>query len=131
MVRPVIDATGVILHMNLGRASLGQGALDHIRETALAYSDLEFNLDSGERGKPDVHVDLAKTHMFFHAQNYCFLSSLRHCVARRFFLVLHPRSAPPSNHPEKSLPAVYRNQWPVDSIEALPSAGRHNLRAAR
>jgi L-seryl-tRNA(Ser) seleniumtransferase len=56
-LRPVINATGVILHTNLGRAPLGADALAHIRETAAAYSNLEFNLDSGERGKRDVHVD--------------------------------------------------------------------------
>jgi L-seryl-tRNA(Ser) seleniumtransferase len=56
-LRPVINATGVILHTNLGRAPLSAGALDHIRETAGAYSNLEFDLESGERGKRDVHVD--------------------------------------------------------------------------
>jgi len=56
-LRSVINATGVILHTNLGRAPLASAALDHIRETASAYSNLEFNLESGERGKRDVHVD--------------------------------------------------------------------------
>ena len=56
-LRPVINATGVILHTNLGRAPLAPSAIDHIREAATAYSNLEFNLDSGERGKRDVHVD--------------------------------------------------------------------------
>src|SRR5450755_3035393 len=54
---PVVNATGVILHTNLGRAPLATAALDHIRETASAYSNLEFNLATGERGKRDVHVD--------------------------------------------------------------------------
>src|SRR5450432_933984 len=56
-LRPVINATGVILHTNLGRAPLSAAALEHIRETAGAYSNLEFDLESGERGKRDVHVD--------------------------------------------------------------------------
>jgi L-seryl-tRNA(Ser) seleniumtransferase len=56
-LRPVINATGVILHTNLGRAPLAVAALEHIRETAGAYSNLEFDLESGERGKRDVHVD--------------------------------------------------------------------------
>ncbi|MGH9644714.1 MAG: L-seryl-tRNA(Sec) selenium transferase [Terriglobales bacterium] len=56
-LRPVINATGVILHTNLGRAPLANAALEHIRETGAAYSNLEFNLESGERGKRDVHVD--------------------------------------------------------------------------
>jgi L-seryl-tRNA(Ser) seleniumtransferase len=53
----VINATGVILHTNLGRAPLAAAALDHIRETASGYSNLEFNVKAGERGKRDVHVD--------------------------------------------------------------------------
>jgi L-seryl-tRNA(Ser) seleniumtransferase len=56
-LRPLINATGVILHTNLGRAPLASAVFDHIRETAADYSNLEFNLDSGERGKRDVHVE--------------------------------------------------------------------------
>jgi L-seryl-tRNA(Ser) seleniumtransferase len=56
-LRPVINATGVILHTNLGRAPLSESAIDHIRETAAAYSNLEFNLATGDRGKRDVHVE--------------------------------------------------------------------------
>jgi L-seryl-tRNA(Ser) seleniumtransferase len=55
-LRPVINATGVILHTNLGRAPLGNAAIEHIRETAASYSNLEFDLGAGERGKRDVHV---------------------------------------------------------------------------
>src|SRR4051795_6406036 len=56
-LRPVINATGVILHTNLGRAPLGVSAIQHIRETAIAYSNLECDIETGERGKRDVHVD--------------------------------------------------------------------------
>ncbi len=56
-LQPVINATGVILHTNLGRAPLSATALDHIREVASVYSNLEFDLETGERGKRDVHVD--------------------------------------------------------------------------
>jgi L-seryl-tRNA(Ser) seleniumtransferase len=56
-LRPVINATGVILHTNLGRAPLGEAAIEHIRETAACYSNLEFDLEAGARGKRDVHVD--------------------------------------------------------------------------
>ena len=54
---PLVNATGVILHTNLGRAPLAAAALDHVRATASAYSNLEFDLATGERGKRDVHVD--------------------------------------------------------------------------
>lgn len=56
-LQPVINATGVILHTNLGRAPLADSTLDHVRSAAIAYSNLEFDLESGERGKRDVHVD--------------------------------------------------------------------------
>jgi L-seryl-tRNA(Ser) seleniumtransferase len=54
---PLVNATGVILHTNLGRAPLAAAALDHVRATAGAYSNLEYDLATGERGKRDVHVD--------------------------------------------------------------------------
>jgi len=56
-LRPVINATGVILHTNLGRAPLSRAALEHLAEVSEGYSNLEFNLGTGERGKRDVHVD--------------------------------------------------------------------------
>src|SRR6202034_884951 len=56
-LRPVINATGVILHTNLGRAPLSYAAIEHIRETAATYSNLEFDTAAGARGKRDVHVD--------------------------------------------------------------------------
>jgi L-seryl-tRNA(Ser) seleniumtransferase len=56
-LRPVINATGVILHTNLGRAPLPEAALSHIRETTGRFSNLEFDIDSGARGKRDTHVD--------------------------------------------------------------------------
>src|SRR6516164_6803172 len=43
-LRPVINATGVILHTNLGRAPLAESVFDHIRETAGQYSNLEFDI---------------------------------------------------------------------------------------
>ena len=54
---PVINATGVILHTNLGRAPLSAEALQHIRETSGSYSNLEFEIAAGERGARDIHVD--------------------------------------------------------------------------
>jgi L-seryl-tRNA(Ser) seleniumtransferase len=55
-LRPVINATGVILHTNLGRAPLAEAALRHVMDIARGYSNLEFDLASGERGKREVHV---------------------------------------------------------------------------
>ncbi len=56
-LQSLVNATGVILHTNLGRAPLAAAAVDHIRTSASSYSNLEFDLSKGERGKRDVHVD--------------------------------------------------------------------------
>jgi L-seryl-tRNA(Ser) seleniumtransferase len=56
-LRPVINATGVILHTNLGRAPLAASALEHVRHASEGYSNLEFDVETGDRGKRDVHVD--------------------------------------------------------------------------
>jgi L-seryl-tRNA(Ser) seleniumtransferase len=55
-LQAVINATGVVLHTNLGRAPLAQVAIERIAATAGRYSNLEFDIESGERGKRDVHV---------------------------------------------------------------------------
>src|SRR5256714_3023480 len=63
-LRPVINATGVVLHTNLGRAPLSEKALDRIREAAAGYSNLEFDLKTGERGKRDVHTQRLFARLF-------------------------------------------------------------------
>lgn len=55
-LRPVINATGVILHTNLGRAPLAESAIEHIRKTAGQYTNLEYDIAAGERGRRDVHT---------------------------------------------------------------------------
>ena len=55
-LRPVINATGVVLHTNLGRAPLPPAAIEHLREAATQYSNLEYDVSSGSRGKRDVHT---------------------------------------------------------------------------
>ncbi|HJU66808.1 MAG TPA: L-seryl-tRNA(Sec) selenium transferase [Gemmatimonadaceae bacterium] len=54
-LRPVLNATGVILHTNLGRAPLPAAALDAIRDAAAGYSNLEYDLERGARGSRYVH----------------------------------------------------------------------------
>jgi L-seryl-tRNA(Ser) seleniumtransferase len=53
---PVINATGVILHTNLGRSPLAAAVVDELRRTAVQYSNLEYDLEAGARGKRDVHT---------------------------------------------------------------------------
>jgi L-seryl-tRNA(Ser) seleniumtransferase len=55
-LRPVINATGVVLHTNLGRAPISPEAAEHLRRTATSYSNLEYDLASGRRGKRDTHT---------------------------------------------------------------------------
>ncbi len=55
-LRPVINASGVILHTNLGRAPLSEHVVDEFRRTATQYSNLEYDLAAGARGKRDVHT---------------------------------------------------------------------------
>ena len=62
-LRPVINATGVILHTNLGRAPIAGAAMDHLREVATQYSNLEYDLVSGARGTRDVHTSRLLAHL--------------------------------------------------------------------
>jgi L-seryl-tRNA(Ser) seleniumtransferase len=54
---PVVNASGVILHTNLGRAPLSKESLVAMEAVSKGYSNLEFNLDSGTRGSRNVHVE--------------------------------------------------------------------------
>jgi L-seryl-tRNA(Ser) seleniumtransferase len=55
-LRGVINASGVILHTNLGRAPLTTAILEEFRQTATQYSNLEYDVAAGARGKRDVHT---------------------------------------------------------------------------
>ena len=55
-LRPVINATGVIIHTNLGRAPLSEAACTAIAEAASGYSNLEYDLAAGERGSRHDHA---------------------------------------------------------------------------
>ncbi|MGB9710200.1 MAG: L-seryl-tRNA(Sec) selenium transferase [Thermodesulfovibrio sp.] len=55
-LQPVINATGVVIHTNLGRAILPEEAIKHVVEIAQSYSNLEYDLEKGQRGKRYVHI---------------------------------------------------------------------------
>ena len=56
-LRPVINATGVIINTNLGRAPLSYEALQAVQQVASGYSNLEYDLEAGERGSRHTHVE--------------------------------------------------------------------------
>jgi L-seryl-tRNA(Ser) seleniumtransferase len=56
-LRPVINATGVVVHTNLGRAPLAEEALDAVAGAGRGYSNLELELDEGIRGSRHTHVE--------------------------------------------------------------------------
>jgi L-seryl-tRNA(Ser) seleniumtransferase len=55
-LRRVLNATGVIVHTNLGRAPLAAAALEGVADAARGYSNLEYDLDAGGRGSRQTHV---------------------------------------------------------------------------
>jgi L-seryl-tRNA(Ser) seleniumtransferase len=55
-LRTVINATGVIVHTNLGRSPLSKRVADRIAEIACSYSNLEYNLEEGRRGERNAHL---------------------------------------------------------------------------
>ena len=55
-LRRALNATGVIVHTNLGRAPLAEAALERVREVGRGYSNLEYDLSAGTRGSRQDHV---------------------------------------------------------------------------
>src|SRR5471032_1325665 len=62
-LEPVINASGVVLHTNLGRAPLGAAAIDRIVEIAGGYSTLEYDVADGVRGRRDRHAEALLAHL--------------------------------------------------------------------
>ena len=60
---PVINATGVVLHTNLGRAPLAAAALARLLAVGGGYSTLEYDLARGARGRRDVHAEAMLRHL--------------------------------------------------------------------
>src|SRR5512147_1619255 len=56
-LRRVINATGVIIHTNLGRAPLARTAAERAARLAMGYTNLEYDLERGERGRRDIHAE--------------------------------------------------------------------------
>jgi L-seryl-tRNA(Ser) seleniumtransferase len=56
-LRPVVNATGIVVHTNLGRSLLASEALDRLQEVCRAYNNLEYDLAAGRRGSRYVHAE--------------------------------------------------------------------------
>ncbi|MBR5740763.1 MAG: L-seryl-tRNA(Sec) selenium transferase [Firmicutes bacterium] len=56
-LRPVVNATGVVLHTNLGRANLSEDALKQVMSVATSYSTIEYDPEKGARGSRHDHID--------------------------------------------------------------------------
>lgn len=56
-LKPVINATGIVIHTNLGRAPLADEAIEAMAGVARGYSNLEYDLERGERGSRNVHAE--------------------------------------------------------------------------
>src|SRR5204862_428680 len=74
-LRRVINATGVVLHTNLGRAPLHPDAVQRVAEIASGYSNLELDLSTGRRGHRSAHVEPLLCELFgaeaAHVVNNC------------------------------------------------------------
>ncbi len=57
-LRPLINATGVVVHTNLGRSILSEAAVQRVIEVSRSYSNLEYDIRAGERGKRHTHVEV-------------------------------------------------------------------------
>lgn len=62
-LKPVINVTGIVLHTNLGRAVLSSKAVQRIQDVAANYSNLEYDLERGERGSRHDHVEQLLCHL--------------------------------------------------------------------
>jgi L-seryl-tRNA(Ser) seleniumtransferase len=62
-LRPVINATGVVIHTNLGRAPLAEEAVKAIGRVAVGYSNLEYDLEAGQRGRREAHGEPGLTRL--------------------------------------------------------------------
>jgi len=62
-LRPVVNATGVIIHTNLGRAPLSRVAREAVTAISSTYSTLEYDLPAGKRGRRDVHTEALLTRL--------------------------------------------------------------------
>jgi L-seryl-tRNA(Ser) seleniumtransferase len=55
-LKPLINATGIVIHTNLGRSILSRRILENVKKVSESYSNLEYNIEEGKRGKRYAHI---------------------------------------------------------------------------
>jgi len=93
-LRPVINGTGVIIHTNLGRAPLGPAAAARVADVATHYTNLEYDLATGERGPRAAYLE--------HALALCCSAEaatvVNNCAAALVLTLRHFAARPPRDH---------------------------------
>ena len=112
-LRPVINATGVVLHTNLGRAPLSRAAQESLSAASVHYTNLEFSLESGTRSRRDVLVEPA-------------LRELLGCEAAT--VVNNTKPAAPTSLPSEILRPAGR--LPAATCHVTPGAEQDPVRLA-
>jgi len=93
-LRPVINATGVIIHTNLGRSPLSERAVEAVARVAEGYVNLEYDVELGERGRRGEYVEHALA-LLCGAESACIVNN---CAAALVLILRHFAGKPPRNN---------------------------------
>ena len=89
-LRPVINATGIVLHTNLGRAPMPAAVAEHIKQVAMGYSTLEFDLTTGKRGSRTGGIESLLTELTG-AEDACIVNNNAAAVLLTLSALCHDR----------------------------------------
>ena len=84
-VQPVINGTGIVIHTNLGRSPLAQGAAEILRNIAASYNNLELDLATGDRGERGIYLERTLA-ILCHAEATTIVNN---CAAALVLIVRH------------------------------------------
>ena len=91
---PVVNATGIIIHTNLGRSPLSEGAVEAVANAARDYVNLEYDLQHGNRGGRGTYVERALA-LLCGAEACCVVNN---CAAALVLILRHSSALPPRTH---------------------------------
>lgn len=92
-IRPVINGTGIIIHTNFGRSPLAPAAAEALCQIASSYTNLEFDLSTGQRGRRSGYLQAALS-LLCNAQGAMVVNN---CAAALVLILRHFAAAPPRN----------------------------------